>query len=132
MIDVEEFRIPDCLSTAKSQAPPGQVRKGRGCKTTEPFIRGPLPLNWFARASKLPRKNAILVGLVLYYLAGLRRDNVGLVLAAKRCEVFGLGRKAVQRGLKDLERADLVRVTRQPGKAPRVDVKVGMEIALDV
>lgn len=81
-------------------------------------------MDWLAKASQIPRRNAVLVGLVLFHLAGMRSERIGLVLCVERCKPFGLGRKAVQRGLRDLENADLVRVDRTNGRCPRVDLLV--------
>ena len=79
-------------------------------------------MNWLAIAAKIPRRNAVLVGLMIFHLAGLNRRRDGLTLTVKRCEVFGLGRKSVQRGLLDLEKMGLVSVERSPGRAARVDI----------
>ncbi len=70
-------------------------------------------MDWLARAAGIPRRNALLVGLMLFHLAGLRSDRAGLVLCVERCKPFGLGRKAVQRGLGDLESAGLVECREQ-------------------
>ncbi len=80
------------------------------------------PLNWIIRAATIPRCNALTVGIVLWWLAGMRSERVGLVLCVERCKPFGLGRKAVERGLRDLEQAGLVRVDRNVGKCARVDL----------
>ena len=116
-LDLESFRY--------SAVDVGTVgnRKPSGRKTSlQAFIRGPMPLAWFIRAANIPRRNALVVGLVLWHLAGLRSERVGLVLCVNRCEPFGLGRKSVERGLRDLENAGLVRVDRKSGRCPRVDL----------
>lgn len=91
-------------------------------KQTQPFIRGPLPLPWIKRSANISRRSAVVVGLVLWHLAGFREERTDLVLCVSRCEPFGLGRKSVARGLSDLEAAGLIRVKRSPGKCPRVDI----------
>jgi hypothetical protein len=113
--ELEAFRYSGNELGRKKQA----TRKP---KTVGAFIRGPIPLDWLGRAAKIPRRNAVLVGLVLFYLAGLASKRDGLVLCVERCKTFGLGRKAVQRGLADLEAAGLVRVDRVVGRCPRVDI----------
>jgi hypothetical protein len=113
-IDLEQFR-------ASGFRPPKKPTRKK-TKQANPFIRGPIPLVWLTSASNIPRRNALVVGLVLWYLAGLRSDRVGLVLCIKRCEPFGLGRKSVERGLRDLEKSGLVRVERGSGKCPRVEL----------
>ncbi len=77
---------------------------------------------WLAKASEPQRCYALKVGLILHQLAGMRKTYNDLVLTVERCEVLGLRRKSVQRGLKDLERLGLIRVKRETGKAPRVDI----------
>jgi hypothetical protein len=112
-IDVEAFRL-GALTTNK----PSQKK----LKQVNPFIRGPIPLDWIKRAAIIPRRNALIVGVVLWWLAGMSDEKVGLVLSAKRCKPFGLGGKAVARGLRDLEIAGLVRVNRKKGSSARVDL----------
>ena len=122
MDDLEVFRY--------SQDMVGSVENGGKPKTKQKtvtigaFIRGPIPMDWLARASRIPRCNAVLVGLILFHLAGLRSGRTELVLCVERCKQFGLGRKAVQRGLADLESNGLVRVDRGPGRCPRVDLLI--------
>ena len=122
MNDLEAYRYsgPDVVKIGNAIA-----NKEPKPETQTLFIKGPLPLDWLSKASKIPRRNAILVGLMLFHLAGLRKCKHGLVLSAKRCEVFGLGRKAVQRGLRDLERIGLIRMVRAKGRAPLVDILNG-------
>jgi hypothetical protein len=118
-VDLEQFRI-----AGSGLHPPLGKRKTSSKRGQQigAFIRGPLPLAWFIRAANIPRRNALVVGMVLWHLAGLRSERAGLVLCAQRCKPFGLGRKAVERGLRDLEVAGLIRVDRGAGRCPRVDV----------
>ena len=97
-------------------------KQSKKTKSVSAFVRGPIPLDWLARTTSIPRRNALVVGLVLFYLAGLNKDRNGLVLTVRRCQPFGLGRKAVQRGLTDLEKLGLIRVSRLAGQSPRVDI----------
>lgn len=118
MDDLELFRYSqDAFAIGEPKAKPKTKAKTIGA-----FIRGPIPMDWLARAARIPRRNAVLVGLVLFHLAGMRSDRTGLVLCVERCKPFGLGRKAVQRGLADLESNGLVRVDRSAGRCPRVDL----------
>jgi hypothetical protein len=120
MDDMEQFRYVDNMVTKPELSAPPR-RKPR-TKQVGGFIRGPIPLEWIIRAARIPRRNAVLVGLVLHYLSGLRNERDGLVLTVRRCQPFGLGRKGVQRGLADLEAAGLIRVSRTAGQSPRVDI----------
>jgi hypothetical protein len=122
MDDMEQFRYVDSeplvAQSARSRTPKTSTKTRIG----EAFIRGPIPLGWLAQAANIPRRNAVLVGLVLFYLAGLKKERHGLVLTVKRCKPFGLERKSVQRGLADLEKSGLIRVSRAAGQSPRVDI----------
>ena len=122
MNDLEVFRYSQ--NALGNVANSGMQKTKRNTATVGAFIRGPIPLDWLTRASRIPRRNAVLVGLALFYLAGLRSDRTGLVFCAERCKEFGLGRKAVQRGLADLESNGLIRVVRGSGRCPRVDLVI--------
>jgi len=116
--DLEMFRYSGDVLQNKT----GFLKPKVKTKTVGAYIRGPIPMDWIARASRIPRCNAVLVGLMLFHLAGLRSERVGLVLSVERCKQFGLGRKAVQRGLADLESNGLVCVDRSAGRSARVDI----------
>jgi hypothetical protein len=121
MDDLEKFRYSqDEFGNVGSSKPKAKQK----AKKVGAFIRGPIPMDWLAKASQIPRCNAVLVGLVLFHLAGMRSERTGLVLSVARCEPFGLGRRAVQRGLADLESNGLVRVDRVKGRCPRVDLVI--------
>ncbi len=113
-IDLESFRA--------GGRQPKNITIKKKTKRLKPFLRGPIPMDWLAQATTIPRRNAIVVGIVLWWLAGMRSERVGLVLCAGRCKEFGLGCKAVGRGLRDLEQAGLIRVERSQGKCARVDL----------
>ncbi len=120
MDDIEQFRhIGGDVVWNKRVDSSKQSKK---TKCVSAFVRGPIPLEWLIQATSIPRRNALVVGLVLFYLAGLNKDRNGLVLTVRRCQPFGLGRKAVQRGLVDLEKLGLIRVSRLAGQSPRVDI----------
>jgi len=118
MDDLEKFRYSQDGFGNVGNSP----KTKRKAKPVGAFIRGPIPMDWLAKASQIPRRNALLVGLMLFHLAGLRSERIGLVLCVERCKPFGLGRKAVQRGLAELESNGLVRVDRGAGRCPRVDL----------
>ena len=120
MDNMEQFRHAD--SVLSGSKPAGVAGQSPKTKTPTAFIKGPIPLDWITRATSIPRRNAMVVGLVLFYLAGLKKERTGLVLTVKRCKPFGLARKSVQRGLADLEKSGLIRVSRLAGQSPRVDI----------
>jgi|688.fasta_scaffold149955_2 hypothetical protein len=120
MDDIEQFRHIGDVDVGNK--PVGTYKPSRKTKSGSAFVRGPIPLDWLIRATSIPRRNALVVGLVLFYLAGLNKDRNGLVLSVRRCKPFGLERKSVQRGLADLEKLGLIRVSRLAGQCPRVDI----------
>ncbi|MFN9604647.1 MAG: hypothetical protein ACK6A7_14565 [Planctomycetota bacterium] len=124
MDDMEQFRYSDSEQSVAQSARSKTPKTSTKPRSVAAFIRGPIPLGWLAQAAKVPRRNAVLVGLVLFYLAGLKKDRNGLVLTVRRCKPVGLERKSVQRGLADLEKSGLIRVTRTAGQSPRVDIFV--------
>jgi hypothetical protein len=122
MDDMEQFRYVDSEPLVTQSVRSRTLKTSTKTRSVAAFIRGPIPLGWLEQAAKIPRRNAVLVGLVLFYLAGLKKDRHGLVLTVKRCKPFGLERKSVQRGLADLEKSGLIRVSRAAGQSPRVDI----------
>lgn len=120
MDDIEQFRHTGDVDIGNKSV--GTSKPSKKTKSVSAFVRGPIPLDWLIRATSIPRRNALVVGLVLFYLAGLNKDRNGLVLTVRRCKPFGLGRKSVQRGLADLEKSGLIRVSRLAGQSPRVDI----------
>lgn len=122
-VDLEQFRLNERHTLLKPKVPT--------TRQSEPFIRGPIPVWWIAQAATISRRNALIVGTVLWWLAGMRSGHSDLVLTVQRCKLFGLGRKGVDRGLRDLEEANLIRVSRKKGQAARVDLIVNPETRAD-
>lgn len=85
--------------------------------TNRRFIRS-VPLNWARRAAILPGQ-ALHVGFVAWYLAGLKSTNT-VSLSAKELRGWGVSRWSASRALAALEAADLIRVERQAGCLPKV------------
>ena len=89
-------------------------------KPGQKFLRGPIPWIWVQQAAKLPGK-ALHVAVALWFLAGLknRRD---VPLSMTRLAAMGVSRWAAYRGLKALEGANLVEVSRHRGRNPIVSL----------
>ena len=83
-------------------------------KPPKRFIKGPIPLEWIQAAARLPGRS-LHVGLVLWYLAGVRRSRQGPISYTVASH-FGLSRHAVYRGLAWLEEAGLITVLRKHGR----------------
>lgn len=129
--DIEAFRLRPLdvvpIAPTGTRKGPSTFQRGNDPSKTvaiqlKPFLRGPIPLAWLQRAAATRSSSSLKVGLVLYYLAGMRKSQQGIVVTVKRCEPWGLQRKAVKFGLDELERAGLVQVDRSIGRAPRVDI----------
>ncbi len=78
------------------------------------FIKGPIPLEWAQAAARLPGRS-LQVGLVLWYLAGVHRSKQGPI-SYTVAHHFGLSRHTVYRGLAQLKEANLIAVSRKPGR----------------
>ena len=87
------------------------------------FLKGPVPLAWLACAAGL-RGRALAVGVLVWFMVGIRRANV-VTIPAPRLAEFGLDRFAFYRGLAALERRGLVRVERRRGATARITLVDG-------
>ena len=102
---------------ASTQAPwPRSV----GPKRSGRFLKGPIPLCWLTRAAALPGK-ALHVAIALWYRAGMQ-GTAGVSATNVLAAEFALDRHAKSRGIRALERAGLVAVTRVGGRSPVVDL----------
>ena len=122
-MNLDDYRLSsnEAESPPPAKAPTAVPRHAKG----EWFVKGPLPGLWLEAASQLPGK-ALHVGLAIWYLSGLRGSpTVALAGAARK--KFGLGAEATSGGLKKLEAAGLISVTRRPGAAPRVTLMAAMQ-----
>jgi DNA-binding transcriptional ArsR family regulator len=93
------------------------------------FLRGPIPMNWLVLAGHLPG-SALLLGLHIWYLSGLKGKNASPVLLnLSRQGELGLSRTTASRALQALKRAGLVEVELKPGRAPRVSLVIPKEVS---
>jgi len=98
-----------------------KLEKPSSRKTSDPFIRGPIPAGWLQAAGRLPGKS-LHVGAALWQLAGLRSTRDNLPLSTERVQAFGVTRQAKSRALAELQRAGLVSVESRPGRTPLVSI----------
>lgn len=84
------------------------------------FIKGPLPLLWFQKASALPGK-ALHVALSLWWVKGLCRAAT-FPFKRKAAATLGISRDATYDALTKLEAAGLIRVDRHRGRSPVVTI----------
>jgi hypothetical protein len=87
------------------------------------FIAGPINVSWIRKASQLGVK-ALLVGLALWHLRGLRKADTFIVLNLMLRE-WGVLPDAKRRALRVLERAGLIKIERRGKRSPQVTLVVG-------
>ena len=75
------------------------------------FLRGPVPMAWFAEAAK-SGVSALLLGIVLWHLCGRNHNKLTFSVSNVAVSEFGLSRQAKYRALKALEDAGLIEVHR--------------------
>ncbi len=95
---------------------PSALVSGKGLgRRREPFIKGPIPLSWLLAAADLAGA-ASMVGTILWYLGGLKRSmtfKIGIQDIAARLNRSWI---TVQRAISALERANLIKIERSPGR----------------
>ena len=87
----------------------------------ELFLRGPIPLEWLARAAALPGKT-LNVSLALWWHHGMAKGKP-FKLTRKALEYFNVERDAVGKALTQLEHAGLVQVERSSGRRPTITIQ---------
>lgn len=105
MADIESFRA---RTLAELPPAPSPRRAQKRPQTTEPFLRGPIPLWWLASAHRAGG-SALAVGLALWFVRGVnfgKRAPVKVDSSVRRR--FGLSRDQTGYGLRALEAAGLV------------------------
>jgi hypothetical protein len=114
VIEVERLHVVGVRNNAWSK---------RSVATTEPFLKGPIPLRWLTAAAHLPGR-AFQVAIAIWFLVGIQSSRT-VRLAPKVRAQFIVDRHAAYRGLEALERAHLVSVVRHRGRAPNVTILEG-------
>ena len=98
-----------------------QRRRQQLHRRKQEFIQGPIPLPWLLRAASLRGKYPLVVGLALWFMAGLlakREIRVTRGLWTR----FGISRKSGYSALRALETEGLIQVTRLRGRRPTVTI----------
>jgi DNA-binding transcriptional ArsR family regulator len=109
----EHLRL-DELKLPNQPRPATRARRG----TFERYIAGPIDGAWVLEARKLG-VTALLAGLVLWHLKGLRK-SVSFAVSNLTMEPWGISADAKTRALVKLERAGLIRVQRRGKRSPVV------------
>lgn len=114
--DPQVNRLPaDAVGKAKPSKRLPRHKRG------ELFISAPLPLSWLGAAGKLPGR-ALHVAIVVWWLAGMKKNRTVKWRPAAARDIFGLDYMAAHRGLQALEAAGLVRVERRRGRSPTITI----------
>jgi len=91
----------------------------------DPFIRGPLPLDWVEIVFTLSF-SAVKLAFALWFKAGCHRDRIKpatVVMSAGILERFGLkSRTAVSRATAELEAAGLIHTKKRIGRRPEITI----------
>jgi hypothetical protein len=82
------------------------------------FIAGPIDVDWVCRASRIGVK-ALLVGLALWHLKGLRKADT-FIVSNLMLRDWGILPDAKWRALRKLEVAGLIRIERRGKRSPQV------------
>ena len=123
--DLSRLRLRGLPSRSPSPPRTRPPRPGRG----EQFLKGPIPWVWLTKAMALPGK-ALHVGIALWFRAGIERTGT-IRLSLTRLRSTGLSRSSACRGLRALEKADLINVERHMGRAPIVTLIVPRSLTDD-
>ena len=86
------------------------------------FLRGPIPLPWLQRAASLPGK-AYTLGSILWWFKGMNPTKP-IKVTTKSLKNFSVSEDAYRDGLKRLEEAGLVSVTRKKGQRALIEIIV--------
>ncbi len=90
-------------------------------RRSDRFLKGPIPLKELAIAANLPGK-ALAILLTIHHRIDLT-GNASITLPSGLLAEFGIRRDAKARGLKQLEQAGLIHVTRSSGRAVRIELQ---------
>lgn len=118
-MDLEKFRVPtrpDVRVVEVPAQPPPPKRQVR------PFLRGPIPLWWLARAADVCSAG-LSVGLCLWFMRGVMKSGGPIKVSRAVLRKLNLSRDQSRRGLQALEKAGLVKfVVSGRGHCPVVEI----------
>jgi hypothetical protein len=94
-----------------------------GSWNNKPFVKGPIPVEWLAKALLINSAPTVGVALVLWYLSGIHKTRT-VRLSSIDFGGWEPNRFQKSRALAQLTTAGLIRVESHPGRAPVVTVLV--------
>ena len=89
--------------------------------STQRYLKGPVPWPWLQRAM-CASGNALSVGIVLWYLAGMEGSLTFGVTIPRIARETGLAERTCQRAVRALDDEDLIQVDRPPGRKMQVTI----------
>ena len=99
------------------------TRQGRKVSPIQgKFIAGPIPVSWVCQAKRLG-VTALLVGLALWHMKGLRKSNT-FIVSNLMLRDWEIQPDAKGRALRKLEMAGLITVERRGKRSPHVTLLV--------
>ncbi len=114
--------VEDYGAVSADELPPAPRPGQRRRLQTEPFLRGPIPLSWLAKAAQL-RKPALPAGLGLWFVRGVSQRTGPIRVSAAVRKKVGLSAGQMLRGLRALEGAGLVEFVKEGrGRCPVVGI----------
>lgn len=121
-MDLESFRA----GSVAELPPTPRRRPGRkGPRGTQPFLRGPVPMEWLAAAHDAGG-SALAVGLALWFLRGVLGDPGPVKVTSAVRRRLRLTQDESRRGLRALEASGLARVVKGGrGRCPVVEILTG-------
>jgi len=91
-------------------------------RRSERFLKGPIPFREIKTAACLPGKSLALL-LAIHHRIDLT-GKTPITLPSSLLSEFRISRNAKARGLKYLEQAGLIRVTRSAGQTARIELQI--------
>jgi hypothetical protein len=94
------------------------------------YVRGPLPLKWFQKASNISRTAGV-VGLIIWRIAyqrklwghnSQRRTSGHIKVTTQNCMKWGVCGNSKNTALRLMEEADLIRLDLKRGRSPIVQI----------
>ena len=120
-MDLEKFRVPTRHDVRVVEVPAQLPPRKRQVR---PFVRGPIPLWWLARAAD-GCSAGLSVGLCLWFMRGVTRSGAPIKVTRGVLRKLNLSRDQSRRGLQALEKAGLVKfVVSGRGHCPVVEILV--------
>lgn len=101
------LRVEDFAADDIRELPTAPRSNQRAPSRREPFLKGPIPLLWLAKAASL-RKPALSAGLCLWFHRGVSGQTSIRVSGSVR-KKLGLSAGQTLRGLRALSQANLIR-----------------------